>query len=454
MHQPGWADGPSDLPEAVNQDHNLPEVVSSGLENDKHLAPGYSTTGNDYYGPPAAAVANPEPRRIFGLRRRTFIILTVILGLVIVGIGVGVGVGVGLNASSSEDPTPVAPPPSETPPSETPNAGNLFKGSSLAASNYTDTDGFIHLYVFFQAANKELLTSKWDSQNKTWATMSISKILSSTGLNLELIPASPIAAYTYTNPTFQTRVYFLTTGNSIREIISSEDPTLTTNWRQGQLGSNRLVTAAEGSKLAALRPHCGTSTNCQVNYPWLAIAYQGEGGVVAVSRADDWEPMDIEIGPAEPGAAIGLSSVMRRNNITDVGWSLFYDEDGTLQEFNSQNRLAKWTRGPSTGFAPSPASPNIATFSYELVNMMIVNVDPDGDLEVRTWDTQTWSGLEAPNLLSGDGAPSEPKFSAVAGTSQRRVFGVVNGTVHQWEFFTLSPRQWGYRGAVPTELTP
>ena len=86
--------------------------------------------------------------------------------------------------------------------------------------------------------------------------------------------------------------------------------------------------------------------------------------------------------------------------------------------------------------------------------MMIISVDPEGDLEVRTWDTKAWSGLDPPNLLTAEGAPAEPKFEAVAGTSQRRVFGVVNGTVHQWEFFTLSPRQWGYLGAVPTDLKP
>lgn len=56
--------------------------------------------------------------------------------------------------------------------------------------------------------------------------------------------------------------------------------------------------------------------------------------------------MDIEFGPAEPGAVIGLTSVMG-DNITDVHWSLFFDEDGTLQEFNSELQLSKWTRGLS-----------------------------------------------------------------------------------------------------------
>jgi hypothetical protein len=275
--------------------------------------------------------------------------------LAVVGIGLGVGLGVGLNASSAQEAGPTATPSGVPDPINDPGGGsgapnntaptNLIKGSSLAASNYTDLAGNTHLYVFFQAANEELLASTWDSQNKTWATLSISKILASTGLVLDLIPATPIAAYTYTNPTFQTRVYFLTTGNSIRELITSEDPTLTTNWRQGRLGSDRLITAGAGSKLAALRPNCGTSRNCQINYPMLAIAYQGEGGVIGVSQADDWEPMDVQFGPAATGAAIGLASVMQNGNITDVGWSLFYDEDGTLQEFNSERAIKKWSRG-------------------------------------------------------------------------------------------------------------
>jgi hypothetical protein len=85
---------------------------------------------------------------------------------------------------------------------------------------------------------------------------------------------------------------------------------------------------------------------------------------------------------------------------------------------------------------------------------MIVSVDPDGDLEVRTWDSpsKTWSDLKPPNLLDAEGAPTEPKFSAVAGNPQRRVFGIADGTVQQWEFFGLSPLQWSYVGSVPTEL--
>lgn len=100
---------------------------------------------------------------------------------------------------------------------------------------------------------------------------------------------------------------------------------------------------------------------------------------------------------------------------------------------------------------------------------MVISVDPDRDLEVRLWDSEpeSWSNLKPPNLLdaedngSGDAGdsdensgagPEDPKFDAVAGNSQRRVFGVVDGVVHQWEFFALAPLQWSYRGVVKTSL--
>ncbi|KAL2164613.1 hypothetical protein VTH06DRAFT_3830 [Thermothelomyces fergusii] len=491
--------GYSSLPEPIDQGQDYPEVVAPDLpypvatfdERDKHLAwSDYSTTHSYPFEPyttttqegvAAAAAAPPEPepepeRRVLGLRRRTCLWLAAI-GAVLVAIGVGLGVGLalGLRGSSPGDQRAIETAAATPSPSRVPEAGGgnstgsstpatLFERSSLAAANYTDPDGHVHLYVFFQAANRELAVSKWDSQNDTWETLSVSRMLQQqsgtgpgpgAGLDLELIPASPIAAYAYLNPTFQLRVYVLTAGNAVREIVTSEDPSLTSNWRYGVLGSTKLITAGPGSKLAALRPQCGTGADCRLHYPAMALAYQGEDGVIALSRSDKWVPMDIQFGPAQPGAVIGLASVMR-DNITDVGWSLFFDEDGTLQEFNSELSLSRWSRGKPTGFAPEAGAdePNIACFSYDLVNLMIVDVDPDGDLEVRTWDTRAWSGLRPPNLVPSDGAPDRPRFSAVAGCSQRRVFAVADGVVHQWEFFGLSPLQWSYRGVVPTEVKP
>jgi len=129
----------------------------------------------------------------------------------------------------------------------------------------------------------------------------------------------------------------------------SDDPGLVKGWKQGRLGGDRPITTAEGSKLAALRPHCGTSRDCQVNFPWMAVAYQGVDGVVAVSRADQWVPMEVPIVPARVGAPLGLASVMRNGNITDVGWSLVLEGGGSgeggMREFNSEALVKVWTKG-------------------------------------------------------------------------------------------------------------
>jgi hypothetical protein len=91
----------------------------------------------------------------------------------------------------------------------------------------------------------------------------------------------------------------------------------------------------------------------------------------------------------------------------------------------------------------------LASFSYDLVNVAVVTVDGDGRLGMRTWNTRSWSAVQTPNLLSVQGAPANPKFSAIAGNPQRRIFGIVDGVIHQWEFFSLSPLQWNYVGEVP-----
>ncbi|KAK4031306.1 hypothetical protein C8A01DRAFT_42229 [Parachaetomium inaequale] len=139
-------------------------------------------------------------------------------------------------------------------------------GFSLAATNYTDPAGFTHLYVFSQSTNNTLLASVWDSQNTTWRVVSISHMLATGGLELSFMPNTPITAYAYTNPFFQMRLYALTDGSSIRE-VQTQDPSLETGWQKGRLGFDSFLTVGQGSKLAALRPQCGTGRDCRNNFP-------------------------------------------------------------------------------------------------------------------------------------------------------------------------------------------
>lgn len=335
----------SDLPEVAHvYDPTAPQVVpgefreltpASFTEDKYSTEPLYQT----YRDPPMPTAVGGQARKqqICGLRRLVFITIAFLSVFLVIGTVIGLAVGLTSgrrNASLPPDPSPTSGVPGVE--------SNLLVNTSLAATNWTDPAGFMHLYVFYQDASKELLTSVWDSENKTWDTQSISQNLISTGLSLNLIPGTPLAAFSYTNPGFQIRVYVMTVGNTIHELLTP-DPSLATGWKQGQLGSETSITAGDGSKLAALRPQCGTETDCQDNFPEMAIAYQDDSATLNVAKAPTWEPE--KIGPASKSSVIGLCSVIRNGNITDIGWRLTYDEDGTLREFTSEEQLTDWTRG-------------------------------------------------------------------------------------------------------------
>ncbi|KAK4443366.1 hypothetical protein QBC34DRAFT_430807 [Podospora aff. communis PSN243] len=455
---------PSDLPEAVIiqypiiNDDNLPEIVPAERSKYDHLQV-VAHSDCEHYPTPPKPSPEPSPQpphpKILGLRRRTFIILATASTLILIAVAVALGVTLSQKQQNSQAIEPQPTPDRDSQNTIPPHLNTtIHPSSSLAATNYTDPTGTLHQYLFFQSPSRELLASHYNSTAAKWTTLSISALLAASGgVTFDILPATPIAAYTYTNPQFQTRLYFFTTGNLIREILTSDDPSITTNWRQGRLGGDRLITAAKGSKLAALRPHCGTSENCRRNFPWMAIAYQGEDGVVGVSRADGWEPMEVAIGPTRMGAPLGLASVMRGGDITDVRWSLFWEEGGGLREMGSEGLVKVWERGNSLGPVSTSSVVNLASFSYDLVNMAVITVDEKGAVGMRTWDTRKWSEVATPNLLAGKNAPTNPVFSAIAGNPQRRVYGIVDGVIHQWEFFSLSPLQWNYVGQVPTELS-
>jgi len=95
---------------------------------------------------------------------------------------------------------------------------------------------------------------------------------------------------------------------------------------------------------------------------------------------------------------------------------------------------------------------DLASFTYDLVNMSVLTLDADGRPGMSVWSNgKTWSAMKAPDLTPTApraAAPENPKFSAIAGNSQRLVYGIVDGAIHQWTFLSLSPWEWVYMGEV------
>lgn len=111
-----------------------------------------------------------------------------------------------------------------------------------------------------------------------------------------------------------------------------------------------------------------------------------------------------------------------------------------------------WHLGVALGAVTSPPTdPNIAAFSYDLVDIMVISVQQDGGSTVRIWDSNAWVVNQTPTFGA---APQEllatSTFSAIAGNPQKRIYGVVNGTIHEWEFTSRQPLEWRYIGTVST----
>ncbi|KAK4182574.1 hypothetical protein QBC35DRAFT_467998 [Podospora australis] len=486
----------SDLPEAV-QAHCYPEVAHSAHsypgvvhtqiypevvlgngpeviqrhEADKYLHVGpppvypyessfRSATGTEKPPPPP-----PVERNILGIRRKTFFIIAgIVAALVLIAVIVGISVGVTTASKSSslqiEDPLP---PPSSNDTSN--NTGfeffpptNLLQGSSLASANFTDPQGVIHLYVYTQDASNALLVSSWDSAGRTWQTASISKSLPT---KFDLLPGTPISAYMYTNPAFQARIYVLTKDYMIREFLTTS-PSGLTGWKQGVskvvLGLDKLIKVHPKSKLAALRPQCGTGDDCRNKFPPVAVAYQDPDGRVQVTNANK----DLAVtgaGEAAEGTVLGLTSLMTGGNISDVNWKLHFEGKGTgeLKEFAGTKEFPVWIERRSLGKVPNSAAvKNIAAFSFDLVNIMLLSLGEDGGVNIRTMVKDAWTINQVPSYTGLDGKNTPPakafKFSAIAGNPEKRVFGLVKGNVFEWRFTSGNLTSWEFVGRVPIAL--
>lgn len=441
-----------DTPQVVQVAHEAHKFARGpppppGYTNENGFAPGETKEGHHL--PPAE-------RTIWGVRRKTFFIFAIAGVILLIATIVGIAVGV-TSAKKSSSPAQSAPPP--PPPNTTAAfnfpATNLIQGSSLASANFTDSQGHIHLYVYTQDASNALLVSAWDSANRTWETTSISKNLPT---GFDLLPQTPISAYVYTNPSFQSRVYVLTTDRVIREFVTTT-PSGLDGWRQGPggLGVSVLIKTHPKSKIAALRPQCGTGEDCRQRFPPVAVAYQDEDGRVKVANANrGWETTDA--GLAVDGTVLGLTSLMTAGNITNVNWKLHLQESGTseLSEFSAVKEFPTWTKRRSLGNVPgSEKVKNIAAFSFDLVNIMLLSLGEDGGVNIRTMVSDVWTINQVPSYkgLSDETPPAEAfKFSAIAGNPEKRVFGIVSGNVFEWRFTSTSLISWEFVGKVPTAL--
>jgi hypothetical protein len=287
---------PSTLPQ-VSYDNDLPEAATK-------------TEGQTF-----VASDNLAPRRIWGLKRKTFFILVALVALLVVGAVVGGAVGGTVGKSSNSTKTAsTSPSPSPTtsrPASSTPTSiktANILSNSTLSSANWTDSKGYSHHAVFYQAPSKSLFLSLWDSQNTTWAVKNVSASLNST---FAALPGTPLScAVTSTPWPFQLNLYYLSTSNRILELYT-DDPQ-GGNWGTGSLATYNLE-AGTGSQLASYWQRCNYECSQQI-----ILLYEDTSQKLTVANGSNWanpyQPAGIDINSGSGLALVPLAPLSDPNN--------------------------------------------------------------------------------------------------------------------------------------------
>ncbi|KAH8734285.1 hypothetical protein BGZ61DRAFT_584329 [Ilyonectria robusta] len=385
---------------------------------------------------------NPD-RKIWGLKRTTFFILVGVAAIVIIGAIVGGVVGSRANSttSTSESATPTSSASATSTPTSSPIS--ILSNSRIASVNWTDSNDQ-HYFVFYQNEKNDLIASSWDSQNKTWEARSISASIKSAGDSLDVIEGTPISAVAWSDSenAWNIRVYVLITGNYIAELLTSR-PTKDSEWSQTSFGSQVRISPAEGSNIAAWRPNGGNET-----WPQRLLMWENADQKLIWSSSDNWDDYST-FSTIKKSSSLSVTSVSGGGNISNPRWRLYYDNDELLQEGMMEPNFVHPTYSQTLGNIASSSNTNFAAVCFNLVYTIIVDLNDQGGIRARWYNKSTWSTSSEPNLAdSPDGMSVSSGFTAISGHADRRIYGIVNGTIHEWSFDTTTPMTWTYVGEV------
>lgn len=207
----------------------------------------------------------PE-RRICGAKRRTFFIILGVAAIIIIGAVAGAVAGVLTSRKNGSSDTPAS------------NANiHIMDISSLSATNWTDSSGNKHKFVFFQDPYNSILAQRWDSENKTWETTNITQVMAASPTPLDVAPGTSIASASLEWPgAYGTHIWFTDSNNIIRSVANEiGSPELWQNISMAQIATY------PGSKIAATWQRC-LKSGCVGS--WV-VAYQRPGsGTIETSN--------------------------------------------------------------------------------------------------------------------------------------------------------------------------
>ncbi|KAF3056256.1 hypothetical protein GL218_06628 [Daldinia childiae] len=391
--------------------------------------------------------ATTTPAKICGLPKRTFYIILTIGILVVIGaIAGGVAGGVSRknystkhsDDSNSNDPRPVPSNGTDTDgnPSQSHNT-NVLDISKLASSNMTGTDGNTYRTVFFQDTYNSIIARRWDSQNKTWETINITKIMDGHATPLNPIAGTPLASTSCDyNGKDQVHVWFITPANYISTLMLRHAKTSPNGWGYDLSGSGTVETL-HGSQLAAAWQRCW-SDNCPNDWGNWAVAYQTPGGDINIANSTDWQTPTMAVqarSVAENSSLALIPQLDAHDKIEIVRLNLVSEALHSAEAGIMQQTIYVETWVPDLDLIDNIPTPEPSLqFAITLLNdfslPMFLALLPNGTVSGMWW---TGTHFESIPSFNFNGGPSSVNFTAISATEEAMFYGISNDEVLQYE---------------------
>ncbi|KAH6679876.1 hypothetical protein F5X68DRAFT_138617 [Plectosphaerella plurivora] len=384
-----------------------------------------------------------EPKRIMGMKKKTFLLLAVGSALLLIT-ALAVALGISLNSRHS---VPIDAVTNITNPTNSESTvesdpGRVLSTSNIAALNWTDSANIDRAAVFYQDSSNALAVMLFDSLSGNWMYRNVTaSVMNSSSIpSLDVRPGTPLACVTNR---WQVSLYYLRSDNKVGEIYAP-DP-VKGEWFPGAMSSVLDPQASANSSLAAYWQICPGCTNT------LLVAYQGPDGVQLANHTNDqWQSMSTLSNKITPGSGLTMSPFVDFEGAGPTGTDanalrIYHADSSNLTELISgpltDNRWETGNFGNAvTSKLPTSPSPDITSLSFGIngwTNTLATYLTSTGTLVSSLWNGTTWA-TSSPEIVGNTG-----NFSAIAATQSQLMFGIIDGGIHQFRVDAAkNPFKW------------
>ncbi|GKT40463.1 uncharacterized protein ColSpa_00644 [Colletotrichum spaethianum] len=387
-----------------------------------------------------AIVTQREEKTILGVKRKVFILGAVgsaMLLILILGLAIGLTTGKGSRSTNTGSQAADKP-------------GTMFlNNSSLAATNWTDSNNVGRAAVFYQDQYNALNVMLFDSLSGGWTRRNVTASLmnSSSIPALDVLPGTPLACVTNK---YQVSLYYLQRDNTVSEVYSSNP--VSGDWLPGALNPSLTPQASNGSRLAAYWQVCPSCTDT------LLLAYEDNGVIqLANSTKGQWQSMPAITKNVVPGSGLSMNPFTDFNGTgatgTDANAIRVYqsDDDKLIEMISGPLTDQRWEVGnfgnALTSNLPTKPAPQIASLSFGpagWTESLATYLTSDGKLVSAHWNTSGWT-VRPPSLDQMFG-----NATAIASTQSQRIYTLVDGAIHQYRVDAATdPFKWFHVNALP-----